>query len=282
MGAFLCPRVSPKGGICNDALRNGARQSSVTKFRRRRRARAYSRAMVASPHILIVDDDREIRDLTGRYLRKHGYRVDSAGDAKAMDRLLRDGKFDLIVLDLMLPGEDGLSICRRLRAATRIPIVMLTAVAEDTDRIIGLEIGADDYLTKPFNPRELLARIRAVLRRAEAPGFPSDPGEGVLAFAGWRLDPARRELRNPDGVLVELTAGEFDLLLALVEHPRRVLSRDRLLDLTKGRDAQPFDRSIDVQVSRLRRKIEADPKNPDFVKTVRSVGYIFTAPVERQ
>ena len=238
--------------------------------------------MDASPHILIVDDDREIRDLTGRYLRKHGFRVDSAGDAKAMDRLLRDGRFDLIVLDLMLPGEDGLSICRRLRASTRIPILMLTAVAEDTDRIIGLEIGADDYLTKPFNPRELLARIRAVLRRAERADSTADPVEGVLTFSGWRLDPARRELRDPQGVLVELTAGEFGLLTALVERPRRVLSRDRLLDLTKGRDAQPFDRRIDVQVSRLRRKIEPDPKNPDMIKTVRSGGYIFTLPVERR
>ena len=238
--------------------------------------------MDASPHILIVDDDREIRDLTGRYLRKHGFRVDSAADAKAMDRLLRDGRFDLIVLDLMLPGEDGLSICRRLRASTRIPILMLTAVAEDTDRIIGLEIGADDYLTKPFNPRELLARIRAVLRRAEGAGSAADPVEGVLTFSGWRLDPARRELRDPQGVLIELTAGEFGLLMALVERPRRVLSRDRLLDLTKGRDAQPFDRSIDVQVSRLRRKIEPDPKNPDMIKTVRSGGYIFTLPVERR
>ena len=238
--------------------------------------------MAARPHILIVDDDREIRDLTGRYLRKHGFRVDSAGDAKAMDRLLRDGRFDLVVLDLMLPGEDGLSICRRLRASTRVPIVMLTAVAEDTDRIIGLEIGADDYLTKPFNPRELLARIRAVLRRAEGPGSPADPVEGVLTFSGWRLDPARRELRDPQGVLIELTAGEFGLLTALVERPRRVLSRDRLLDLTRGRDAQPFDRSIDVQVSRLRRKIEGDPKNPKMIKTVRSGGYIFTLPVERQ
>ena len=238
--------------------------------------------MAESPHILIVDDDREIRDLTGRYLKKHGFRVDSAADAKAMDRLLRDGRFDLIVLDLMLPGEDGLSICRRLRASTRIPILMLTAVAEDTDRIIGLEIGADDYLTKPFNPRELLARIRAVLRRAEAQGSAADAVEGLLTFSGWRLDPARRELRDPDGVLIELTAGEFGLLMALVERPRRVLSRDRLLDITRGRDAQPFDRSIDVQVSRLRRKIEADPKNPDMIKTVRSGGYIFTLPVERQ
>lgn len=238
--------------------------------------------MNAAPHILIVDDDREIRDLTGRYLRKHGFRVDSAADARAMDRLMRDGRFDLVVLDLMLPGEDGLSICRRLRASTRIPIVMLTAVAEDTDRIIGLEIGADDYLTKPFNPRELLARIRAVLRRADGLGSATDPVEGTRIFAGWRLDPARRELRDPDGVLVELTAGAFDLLAALVEHPRRVLSRDQLLDLTRGRDAQPFDRSIDVQVSRLRRKIEPDPKKPEFIKTVRSGGYIFTLPVERQ
>ena len=159
---------------------------------------------------------------------------------------------------------------------------MLTAVAEDTDRIIGLEIGADDYLTQPFNPRELLARIRAVLRRAEAQGIAADPVEGLLTFSGWMLDPARRELRDPDGVLVELTAGEFGLLTALVERPRRVLSRDRLLDLTRGRDAQPFDRSIDVQVSRLRRKIEPDPKNPEMIKTVRSGGYIFTLPVERQ
>ena len=238
--------------------------------------------MDAPPHILIVDDDREIRDLTGRYLRKHGFRVESAAEGREMDRLLRDGRFDLIVLDLMLPGEDGLSICRRLRASTRIPILMLTAVAEDTDRIIGLEIGADDYLTKPFNPRELLARIRAVLRRAEARGSAVDAIDGVLAFSGWKLDPARRELRDPEGVLVELTAGEFGLLTALVERPRRVLSRDRLLDLTRGRDAQPFDRSIDVQVSRLRRKIEADPKNPEMIKTVRSGGYIFTLPVERQ
>ena len=244
--------------------------------------RAYSPPMAAPPHILIVDDDREIRDLTGRYLRKNGFRVDSAADAKAMDRLLRDGRFDLIVLDLMLPGEDGLSICRRLRAATRIPILMLTAVAEDTDRIVGLEMGADDYLTKPFNPRELLARIRAVLRRSDGQGAVPEPEEGALVFAGWRLDPARRELRDPDGVLVALTAGEFALLAALAERPRRVLSRDRLLDLTRGRDAQAFDRSIDVQVSRLRRKIEPDPKQPQFIKTVRSGGYVFTLEVERR
>ena len=237
--------------------------------------------MNASPHVLIVDDDREIRDLTGRYLKKHGIRVDAAPDAKAMDRLLRDGRFDLVVLDIMLPGEDGLSICRRLRASTRLPIIMLTAVAEDTDRIIGLEIGADDYLTKPFNPRELLARIRAVLRRADAVGGTVEHDAGkTLVFAGWRIDLARRELFSPDSVLVELTAGEFDLLVAFAERPQRVLSRDQLLDLTKGRDAQPFERSIDVQLSRLRRKIEADAKNPEMIKTVRAGGYIFTNPVE--
>ena len=238
--------------------------------------------MTESPHILIVDDDRGIRDLTGRYLKKHGFRVDVAPDAKAMDRMLRDGRFDLVVLDIMLPGEDGLSICRRLRASTGLPIVMLTALAEDTERIIGLEIGADDYLVKPFNPRELLARIRAVLRRTEGIGGPAGEGaDAALIFAGWRIDPARRELFSPDGVLVALTAGEFDLLVAFVEHPRRVLSRDQLLDLTKGRDAQPFERSIDVQLSRLRHKIEADPKNPETIKTVRSGGYIFTNPVTR-
>ena len=282
MGAPRCLRVSAEGEFCNEALQAPARQRPVTKFRRAAVGRAYISPMAAPPHILIVDDDREIRDLTGRYLRKNGFRVDSASDAKAMDRLLRDGRFDLIVLDLMLPGEDGLSICRRLRAATRTPILMLTAVAEDTDRIVGLEMGADDYLTKPFNPRELLARIRAVLRRSDGQGAVREPEEGALVFAGWRLDPARRELRDPDGVLVALTAGEFDLLAALAERPRRVLSRDRLLDLTRGRDAQPFDRSIDVQVSRLRRKIEPDPKRPQFIKTVRSGGYVFTLEVERR
>ncbi len=282
MAPPVCPRVSPEGKICNEALQVAVRQRPVTNFRRPATGRPYSPPMAAPPHILIVDDDREIRDLTGRYLRKNGFRVDSASDAKAMDRLLRDGRFDLIVLDLMLPGEDGLSICRRLRAATRTPILMLTAVAEDTDRIVGLEMGADDYLTKPFNPRELLARIRAVLRRSDGQGAVREPEEGALVFAGWRLDPARRELRDPDGVLVALTAGEFDLLAALAERPRRVLSRDRLLDLTRGRDAQPFDRSIDVQVSRLRRKIEPDPKQPQFIKTVRSGGYVFTLEVERR
>jgi two-component system OmpR family response regulator len=238
-----------------------------------------SPAMSDAPHLLVVDDDREIRDLLQRFLTRHGYRVDVAADGRAMQRLLDHGRFDLVVLDLMLPGEDGLAVCRRLRATTRLPIIMLTALAEETDRIIGLELGADDYLTKPFNPRELLARIRAVLRRVET----AEPRAGIVwRFAGFRLDPARRELHDPGGAVVPLTAGEHELLLALVARPQRVLSRDQLLDLTKGRAAQPFDRSIDVQLSRLRRKIERDPKAPELIKTVRGGGYVLAVPVSRE
>ncbi len=239
--------------------------------------------MSRSPHILVVDDDREIRDLVARFLTKHGYRVDTAADGRAMMQALGQGRFDLVVLDLMLPGEDGLSLCRRLRADSTLPVIMLTAIGEETDRIIGLEMGADDYLAKPFNPRELLARIKAVLRRAgAAPGHGEPAANEVFRFDGWRLDPARRELRSPDDVLVPLTGGEFDLLAAFARHPKRVLSREQLLDLTRGRAAVPFDRSIDVQLSRLRRKIEADPREPAMIKTVRGGGYIFTRDVERR
>ncbi|HXH04300.1 MAG TPA: response regulator [Candidatus Competibacteraceae bacterium] len=237
--------------------------------------------MNSSPHVLIVDDDREIRELLQDFLGRHGYRVQAVGDGRAMFKALETGRYDLIVLDLMLPGEDGLSLCRRLRTVSNLPVVMLTALGEETERILGLEMGADDYLAKPFSPRELLARIRAVLRRSGT----RQPAAGslgqVLSFAGWRLDLARRELRSPDDVLVPLTSGEFELLAAFAEHPQRVLSREQLLDLTKGRDALPFDRSIDVQLSRLRRKIERDPKAPELIKTVRSGGYIFTAAVVR-
>ena len=237
-----------------------------------------------SPHILVVDDDREIRDLTARFLRKHGFRVDAAADGREMDRHLADGRFDLVVLDLMMPGEDGLSICRRLRADSGVPIIMLTALGEETDRIVGLEMGADDYLPKPFNPRELLARIKAVLRRggSEALSAADEAGGGLLSFAGWSLDLTRRELKDPDGALVPLTAGEFDLLAAFAQRPQRVLNRDQLLDLTRGREAGPFDRSVDVQLSRLRRKIEADPKEPVLIKTVRGGGYMFTADVRTE
>ena len=238
----------------------------------------------ASPHILIVDDDREIRDLLARFLAKHGYRVEVAADGRAMRKALEEWRIDLVVLDLMLPGEDGLVLCRRLRAESNIPVIMLTAMGEDIDRIVGLEIGADDYVPKPFNPRELLARIKAVLRRAgetpAAAGAAQRDGS-ALGFAGWRLEPAARRLTAPDGAGVELTAGEFELLVALVEHPQRVMSREQLLDLTRGREAAPFDRSIDVQVSRLRRKIETDPSKPEMIKTVRNGGYVFTTAVER-
>jgi two-component system, OmpR family, response regulator len=230
-----------------------------------------------TPHLLIVDDDREIRDLLARFLKGHGFRVTAAADGRAMFEALSGGRFDLVVLDLMLPGEDGLSLCRRLRADSELPVIMLTAMGEATDRIVGLEVGADDYLAKPFNPRELLARVRAVLRRAGAPTRAGEAPGDAITFDGWRLDLSRRELRRPDGALVPLTAGEFDLLAVLAERPGRVLSREQLLDLTRGREAQPFDRSVDVQLSRLRRKIEADPKEPAIIKTVRGGGYVFAA-----
>jgi len=238
--------------------------------------------METSPHILIVDDDKEIRDLLGRFLDKHGLRVTAAADGREMKKALEDRKIDLIVLDLMLPGDDGLTLCRNLRAASSVPIIMLTAMGEEMDRIVGLEMGADDYLAKPFNPRELLARIKAVLRRADDRSSGRGPGaeETVFQFSGWRLNAGRRELTSPEGVMVALSGGEFELLFAFVGHPGRVLSRDQLLDLARGREAQPFDRSIDVQVSRLRRKIDDDPKNPRIIKTVRSGGYMFTATVE--
>ena len=233
-----------------------------------------------APHVLVVDDDREIRDLLARFLRRHGYRIETAADGREMFAALGAGRFDLVVLDLMLPGEDGLSLCRRVRADSDLPIIMLTAVGEDTDRIVGLEVGADDYLPKPFNPRELLARIRAVLRRATEVHRPPDGGRSrSLEFQGWMLDVARRCLHAPDGAPVDLTAGEYGLLLALLEHPGRVLNRDQILDLTRGREAGPFDRSVDIQVSRLRRKIEDDPKRPALIKTVRSGGYVFAGEV---
>ena len=236
--------------------------------------------MLKTPHILVVDDDREIRSLVSQLLRKHDFRVTDAADGREMFQILETGRFDLVVLDLMLPGEDGLSLCRRIRAGSSLPIIMLTAMGEETDRIVGLEMGADDYLPKPFNPRELLARIRAVLRRSGGePADPSPEGGVVREFEGWSLDLAKRELRAPDGTLVPLTAGEFDLLAAIVERPGRVLSRDQLLDLTRGRDAAPFDRSVDVQISRLRRKLEADPKDPQMIKTVRGGGYVLACEV---
>jgi two-component system, OmpR family, response regulator len=234
-----------------------------------------------SPHIIVVEDDREIGRLISRYLGANACRVSLAGDGREMDRIMAVSRINLVVLDLMLPGEDGLKICRRLRSASDLPIIMLTARGEDVDRILGLELGADDYLTKPFNPRELLARIRAVLRRTQAAGIvPSGREARVLSFLGWRLDRLLRELTAPDGTTVVLTGAEFDLLSVLCERSGRVLSRDQLLDLTQGRQAGSFERSIDVLISRLRRKIEADPHHPVAIKTVRSGGYLFTPVVE--
>lgn len=234
------------------------------------------------PHILIVDDDAEIRDLLSRFLSKHDFRVTTAKGGREMRQALSDWSFDLVVLDLMMPGEDGLTLCRYLRETTRLPIVMLTAVGEETDRIIGLEMGADDYIVKPFNPRELLARIRAVIRRTHSlPPEAPVPTSGVIRFAGLTLDAGRHELTGADGVAVPLSQGEFLLLTAFLDHSGRVLTRDQLLDLTRGRSAVPFDRSIDNQVSRLRRKIEPDPKTPTLIQTVWGGGYRFTAKVER-
>ena len=237
--------------------------------------------MSERPHVLIVDDDREIRGLLAQYLEKHDFRTSAVADGREMRRVLERSHVDLLVLDLMLPGEDGLSLCRELRGRSQLPIIMLTARGEDVDRIVGLEMGADDYLPKPFNPRELLARINAVLRRQAAANTASSiEGASTLAFEGWRIDLRLRELRNPEGARVAMTSAEFDLLRTFCERPGRVLSRDSLLDLTQGRATGSFERSIDVLVSRIRRKIEPNPQDPTIIKTVRSGGYLFTPRTE--
>jgi len=238
--------------------------------------------METMPHILIVDDDREIRDLLAKFLERQRLRVTTARDGKEARRAFMNGHFQLVVLDLMMPGEGGLEIARWLRGESKVPIIMLTAMAEETDRIIGLELGADDYVTKPFNPRELLARIRAVLRRTgDAEDRVPDNAAKTYSFSGWVLETARRRLLDPSGVEVALTGGEYDLLVALLDRPNRVLTRDMLLDLLRGRQAGPFDRAIDVAVSRLRRKLEDDGRNAQLIKTVRGGGYVLSAPVER-
>ena len=235
----------------------------------------------ASPNILVVEDDRETRALIAKYLRANACRVTTANDGREMVRAMADRRVDLLILDVMLPGEDGLSLCRKVRAASQTPIIMLTARGEDVDRIVGLEMGADDYLAKPFNPRELLARINAVLRRQGAAQTASTTsGATALVFQGWRIDLRLRELRNPAGARVAMTSAEFDLLQTFCERSGRVLSRDSLLDLTQGRNAGSFERSIDVLVSRIRRKIEPDPIEPSLIKTVRSGGYMFTPTVD--
>ncbi|MGX7741262.1 response regulator [Rhodopseudomonas parapalustris] len=233
------------------------------------------------PSILVVEDDRETRALIAKYLRANNCNVATAADGREMERWIADHRVDLVVLDVMLPGEDGLSLCRKIRTNSALPIIMLTARGDDVDRILGLEMGADDYLPKPFNPRELLARIRSVLRRqASAVTASATPGATTLSFLGWRMDCRRRELRNPDGALVAMTSAEFDLLQALCERAGRVLSREALLDLTHGRNVGAFERSIDVLISRIRRKIEPDPREATLIKTVRAGGYVFTPEVE--
>ncbi len=237
--------------------------------------------MDAEPHVLVVDDDREIRDLISRFLRKSGFRVDVAADGPAMRQTLAQSKIDLVILDRVLPGEDGVTLCRQLRKDNRVPIIMLTLLGSETDRIAGLETGADDYMVKPFSPNELLARVKAVLRRANDLPLQSDlQRAGVLRFAGWMLDRTRRRLKSPYGTTVSLTDGEFDLLTAFAEHPQIVLSREQLLDLARGRAAVAFDRSVDVQVGRLRKKIEVNPDEPEMIKAVRARGYVFTPHVE--
>jgi two-component system, OmpR family, response regulator len=232
-------------------------------------------------HILVVDDQKEICDVVQEYLTGEGYRVSTANDGSGMRRALGQSHVDLVILDLMLPGEDGLTLARGLRDESGIGIIILTGRGETVDRIIGLEMGADDYLPKPFHLRELLARVKSVLRRVQSrTGEPGQTTRSHAQFAGWSLDLSSRELMSPGGEEVRLTTGEFDLLAAFVNNPNQVLSRDRLLDLARNREAGPFDRTIDVQVGRLRRKLEEDPQNPSLIKTVRGSGYIFTPTVD--
>ena len=238
--------------------------------------------MSESGHILVVDDQQEICDLVREYLTDEGFRVSTANDGAGLREAMTRDSIDLVILDLVLRGEDGLQIARELRGQSDIGIIMLTGRGETVDRIIGLEMGADDYLSKPFHLRELLARVRSVLRRGAARGTERAAQRARIRFAGWSLDLASRELLSPAGEEVRLTTGEFELLAAFVNHANQVLSRDRLLDLSRHREAGPFDRTIDVQVGRLRRKLEDDPKNPGMIKTVRGGGYIFTPPVESE
>ncbi|AOX17596.1 response regulator [Kozakia baliensis] len=234
------------------------------------------------PHLLIVDDDREIRELLSRFLERNHFRVTAARDGREARRAWTAGHYQLVVLDLMLPDESGLDVARWLRSQDNVPIIMLTAMSDETDRIIGLEFGADDYVAKPFNPRELLARIRAVLRRTTEIAEKRQTGEArQIRFSGWTLEPSRRRLLNPDGAEVPLTGGEYDLLVALLDRANRVLTRDMLLELLRGRQAGPFDRAIDVAVSRLRRKLEDDGRNAQVIKTVRGGGYVLASEVER-
>jgi two-component system OmpR family response regulator len=236
--------------------------------------------MTLQNSILLVEDDAEIGELISRYLESNAMDVTLVANGAAMDAAFAKQSFDLLILDLSLPGEDGLSICRRIRATNDLPIIIVTAQSEDVDKILGLEMGADDYVVKPFNSRELLARIRAVLRRAEPQSRVEDSSSRqTYQFRGWRVDLLAREVVSPRGMKVAMTGAEFDLLHAFCENPNRVLTRDQLINMTHGPTTGPFERSIDVLISRLRQKLESDPKNPTLILTIRSEGYRFSAPV---
>jgi two-component system, OmpR family, response regulator len=234
-------------------------------------------------HLLVVDDDAEIRQLLATYLRESGYRVTAVGDGRGLRAAMAAAPPDLVILDVMLPGEDGISLCRWVRARSEVPVIMLTARGDETDRIVGLEVGADDYVPKPFSPRELLARVKSVLRRTKSlpPNLRQREGRH-FRFAGWQLDAVTRTLTAPDGVVVPLGATEFKLLRTLLDHPGQVLTRDQLIDLMLSRDAGPFDRALDVQVSRLRQRLREDAREPAIIKTVRGQGYVLAADVQSE
>ncbi|MET0240794.1 MAG: response regulator [Sphingobium sp.] len=237
---------------------------------------------VQKPHILLVDDERSIRDPLSAFLQKNGYRVTSAADAESARRALGANAIDMLILDIMMPGEDGLSLCRHVREKGEMPIILLTARSEETDRIVGLEMGADDYVVKPFSPRELVARIKTILRRAGAGAArEAAPPARRFVFGEWALNTDDWTLTGADGVGIPLSTADYRLLVAFLERPRQVLTRDQLLDLTQGREANPFDRAIDNQISRLRRKIEPDPKVPTLIKTVWGGGYMLSSDVTR-
>jgi two-component system, OmpR family, response regulator len=235
----------------------------------------------ASSKVLLVDDEATLREPLAEYLTRQGFLVTGAASAAEARSRLREEEPDIVLLDIMMPGEDGLSLCRHLVESRKLPVIFLTAKGEATDRIVGLEIGADDYVVKPFEPRELAARIRSVLRRAARPAGAAPAENEILAFEGWRLDPLKRRLTDAEGAVVAISSVEFRLLMAFLEHPRQVLDRDRLLDMVQGREAHLFDRAVDNQVSRLRRKIEVDSRNPQLIQTVWGGGYMLAADVKR-
>jgi two-component system OmpR family response regulator len=240
--------------------------------------------MERTPHILVVDDDVEIQKLTKRHLQEFGFLVTVAGNGREMFKALKEWRIDLVVLDVLMPGQDGFALCKELRTTTQLPVIMVTALRDEADRVIGLELGADDYLVKPFGPRELMARIKAVLRRTQSIGKSSSEADAAVvaySFAGWRLHMVERELQSRDGTVVPLSTREFALLTTFLEHPQRPLSREQLADMVAGRDSGPFDRSIDILVSRLRRKVEDGGKEPTLIKTVRGEGYQLCAEVQR-